>query len=543
MRGAAGIALACVACCAAAPAAHAAETKVRSGALEATFRDAPFSITFRQRGGPGLVARAVTPGARVRVRAAGEGAVAVEVQAPAGARAARMEFASPPGERFYGFGERSDAVERRGRQTENYVSDGPVRPEDYRYVKASVPPWADRERVGLDVLPGAVAALQPRLRRVDRRGRDQPLRHRRRALGGRRRRGPAPAARVRGTEARGCAAAVHGGGGPPARAAGAVDVRALVPDRPAQRRPGRGGAGDHPRPAPCRRPGLGGRDPDALPAVRRPQGARGGRAGAHRLVPPRTAWRGSCTSTRCCARRIRRSSGAQRPRACCSADPAGRRSSTRRSSADRAPRASPRSRSRSSTSPTPRPRASTRGWSTRRWTAAPTAGWRTSASPPRPPPPSTTERTGDAAHNRYPTDYHCALQRIARGFGRPLVRFLRSGWTGTARCAEVVWGGDPTHGLGLRRDQLRRHADAVDRAERRGALGHRHRRLRVLRRRLLEQAGRHRGGTPHPRAAHALDRARRACAGDAHQALGHRDPVLHAARRCSIPRSCECGGG
>ena len=52
--------------------------------------------------------------------------------------------------------------------------------------------------------------------------------------------------------------------------------------------------------------------------------------------------------------------------------------------------------------------------------------------------------TGDAAHNRYPTDYHCTLQRIAARFGRPLVRFQRSGWTGTARCAEVVWGGDPT---------------------------------------------------------------------------------------------------
>ncbi len=52
--------------------------------------------------------------------------------------------------------------------------------------------------------------------------------------------------------------------------------------------------------------------------------------------------------------------------------------------------------------------------------------------------------TGDAAHNRYPTDYHCALHRIAQSFGRPLVRFQRSGWTGSARCAEVVWGGDPT---------------------------------------------------------------------------------------------------
>jgi alpha-glucosidase (family GH31 glycosyl hydrolase) len=62
-------------------------------------------------------------------------------------------------------------------------------------------------------------------------------------------------------------------------------------------------------------------------------------------------------------------------------------------------------------------------------------------------PPVVTQHdgsTGDAAHNRYPRDYHCALQRIAARFDRPLTRFQRSGWTGAARCADVVWGGDPT---------------------------------------------------------------------------------------------------
>ena len=47
-------------------------------------------------------------------------------------------------------------------------------------------------------------------------------------------------------------------------------------------------------------------------------------------------------------------------------------------------------------------------------------------------------------HNRYPRDYHCALQRMTRGYGRPVVRFQRSGWTGAARCSVNVWGGDPT---------------------------------------------------------------------------------------------------
>ncbi len=57
---------------------------------------------------------------------------------------------------------------------------------------------------------------------------------------------------------------------------------------------------------------------------------------------------------------------------------------------------------------------------------------------------STPSTLGDDAHNRYPREYHCALQRITRRFDRPLTRFQRSGWTGAAKCADVVWGGDPT---------------------------------------------------------------------------------------------------
>ena len=32
---------------------------------------------------------------------------------------------------------------------------------------------------------------------------------------------------------------------------------------------------------------------------------------------------------------------------------------------------------------------------------------------------------------------------------RPIVRFQRSGWTGAARCAQIVWGGDPTTDWGF----------------------------------------------------------------------------------------------
>jgi alpha-glucosidase (family GH31 glycosyl hydrolase) len=51
-------------------------------------------------------------------------------------------------------------------------------------------------------------------------------------------------------------------------------------------------------------------------------------------------------------------------------------------------------------------------------------------------------RDGSATHNRYVTDYHCAAYEATRR--RPVVRFQRSGWTGAARCAQVVWSGDPT---------------------------------------------------------------------------------------------------
>ncbi|HYH58084.1 MAG TPA: TIM-barrel domain-containing protein [Thermoleophilaceae bacterium] len=52
--------------------------------------------------------------------------------------------------------------------------------------------------------------------------------------------------------------------------------------------------------------------------------------------------------------------------------------------------------------------------------------------------------TGSGLHNRYPTDYHCAVAEMLRTIKPDAVRHLRSGWTGTAACAVNVWGGDPT---------------------------------------------------------------------------------------------------
>ena len=51
---------------------------------------------------------------------------------------------------------------------------------------------------------------------------------------------------------------------------------------------------------------------------------------------------------------------------------------------------------------------------------------------------------GTAMHNRYPTLYHRAGYGFAKAQSRPLARFNRSGWTGTAASSQVVWGGDPS---------------------------------------------------------------------------------------------------
>jgi alpha-glucosidase (family GH31 glycosyl hydrolase) len=54
--------------------------------------------------------------------------------------------------------------------------------------------------------------------------------------------------------------------------------------------------------------------------------------------------------------------------------------------------------------------------------------------------------TGTAGHNAYVRDYHLGVHE-ATGKGR-LIRYVRSGWTGSAAGSPVVWGGDPTTGWG-----------------------------------------------------------------------------------------------
>ena len=56
---------------------------------------------------------------------------------------------------------------------------------------------------------------------------------------------------------------------------------------------------------------------------------------------------------------------------------------------------------------------------------------------------------GTRAHNPYAREYHCAAWDAIKDLERPIIRFQRSGWTGAAKCAQVVWGGDPTTGFGF----------------------------------------------------------------------------------------------
>jgi alpha-glucosidase len=50
--------------------------------------------------------------------------------------------------------------------------------------------------------------------------------------------------------------------------------------------------------------------------------------------------------------------------------------------------------------------------------------------------------TGRTMHNRYPVEYHCASTAHSRA--RAPAVYIRSGFHGVQPCARVVWGGDPT---------------------------------------------------------------------------------------------------
>ena len=439
---------------------------VGGGGGQARVQADPWQVTFTQRGGGELVTRGpVVDGARalrattltqegrvveavlelddgrtaqIRVTPTGE-----QIVAPPGTGETAEAFAAPAGERLYGTGERSDAVRRDGRVTENYVSDGPFREEDRLYVKSVTPPWAQRDRDDATYFPvpwllssrgwGVLIDENVTSRFASEAGEWSAA-----ADGERLRlrifRGPTPAGALkRFTKATGRqppASARHAYG--PWFQTGQPNV---VP------------------PAEEREITETQRDAGVSVSVAETQmhylpcGAHVGREEAERA-------RADFFHTQGLARLVYFN-----PLVCVSYDEVYGPAS-----------AGGLLQETASGQPFVYP-AFVGGAGPAGFTTEPLAqfdftapgtedfyadlvadaveqgadGFMTDFGESTPPVVVQHDgTTGDAAHNRYPVDYHCALQRITRRFDRPLTRFQRSGWTGAARCADVVWGGDPT---------------------------------------------------------------------------------------------------
>jgi len=56
---------------------------------------------------------------------------------------------------------------------------------------------------------------------------------------------------------------------------------------------------------------------------------------------------------------------------------------------------------------------------------------------------------GPTMHNRYVEHYHAAARSFEEQAPRPLLRFNRSGWTDAIKESSIVWGGDPTRTWGF----------------------------------------------------------------------------------------------
>jgi hypothetical protein len=80
------------------------------------------------------------PLTRIHVKIApdADGVIAVTASAP-GASQIGISFTAAEGERYLGFGERSNAVDQRGKTIENYVAEGPYQPVEQPAISGFVP--------------------------------------------------------------------------------------------------------------------------------------------------------------------------------------------------------------------------------------------------------------------------------------------------------------------------------------------------------------------------------------------------------------------
>src|SRR4051812_31411417 len=160
----------------------AASTTVAAGPLQATITPDPWHLELRQ-GGTVVSEDSATPlgftagGARFRatrvvsersaggsydatvatddplgrtlavhVAPDGDGVIRLEAAVSGDAAGTGIGFASAPGERFLGFGERGNAVDQRGNEVESYVSDGPYPHAEQPFEAGLIPPPGVRSR-------------------------------------------------------------------------------------------------------------------------------------------------------------------------------------------------------------------------------------------------------------------------------------------------------------------------------------------------------------------------------------------------------------
>ncbi|HEX8741587.1 MAG TPA: TIM-barrel domain-containing protein [Thermoleophilaceae bacterium] len=497
--------LALLAAVGAAP-AGAASVETSSGPLTATVSDDPWHIELR---GPGGVRLAEHAGTRlgyrtaagwsrasraielrregdaiaalvqtdgggelhVRIRPAGEGAIAIEAE-PAGggggaagageagggaaaageagggaaAQAFGIGFDAPAGERFFGFGSRSDAVDHRGLEVENYVSDGPTRPEDRQYPRAVVPPWSHGERDdstyypvpwmlssrGYGVLVDRDETSRFRLASADERAWDLEVDAP--ALALRVFAGPTPADALRrftaatGRQPPPSTAWAFGPWfqtGQPNRVELAQEAEMIRAQREADAPVSAAETQMHFLPCGAHR------DDPGYNAARTRQFHAAGLAHLVYFNPSlctsyQPVWSGAAAQ----GLLIREASGQPHvyPAFVGGSGPAGFTTEplSQFDFTNPATGAYYESLLRQATD------GGHDGWMQDFGEGAPPQGVASDGT------------TGSALHNRYPTDYHCAVQRAVERIGRPVVRHQRSGWTGAARCASDVWGGDPT---------------------------------------------------------------------------------------------------
>jgi alpha-glucosidase (family GH31 glycosyl hydrolase) len=413
--------------------------------------DASGATVLEQRGVAGVDGlRREGQGAVFTLRTAGGRTARVEL-APAGDGVIRMRaaldelaFAAERGERFVGFGERSHAVDGAGREIENYVSDGPYRPEDRRYVKASAPPWGDRDRDDATYFPipwalssrGVGVLLDNDETSVFRFGEAE------------------------------WTAAVE---------APAIELRVFAGPTPADAlRRFTAAVGRQPPPAtpwsfgPWFQTGQPNVVPlederrfiDALRQYDAPVSA----AETQMHYLPCGAHRGNEDYERRRNEQFHAAGLAHlayfNPHVCQSYEPvysqAAREGVLQRTPVLGTPFTYP---------------AFVGGSGPAGFTQEPLAqfdftapgaeafyerlvreafdagkdGWMEDFGEYTPPTAESADGTpGTRMHNRYPTSYHCAAHAIARRLPRPVSRHQRSGWTGSAACADIVWGGDPT---------------------------------------------------------------------------------------------------